>query len=323
MKGDTATVSNTFIPAVTIRKGFTCAYEVWDGHRRYKQKQPSSNKSTGRLSSKAAQRLAVCVELLTSAAQTKRLWWSEEKRYVSFKLSFVTLTLPSKQVHTDNEIVTQVLKPFIRWWRDKNPALLYIWKAEVQDNGNIHFHLTTNSFIHWRTLRKKWNQCVNKLGYIDRYGKDNPNSTDVHSVKNIRDLSSYLTAYVTKKDLYTKRLKRWHRRYDKHLKASKEPVFHLPRNYFSNIKREVKCKLWDASKDLLAGPCRVYMPDNDIRRDLWILNTHIKPAVNLERCKVYNYRDQGIQVAPALQKAYNDHIAELRQRCKQSSHIMK
>jgi NDP-sugar pyrophosphorylase family protein len=42
------------------------------------------------------------------------------------------------------------------------------------------------------------------LGYIDRFkeknGHDNPNSTDIHSLKSVQNPSAYITKYMTKAD---------------------------------------------------------------------------------------------------------------------------
>ncbi len=314
--------SNNLIPAITVRRTFSATYMLWDGNFSKRIQRPKSNKSSGRLSAKAKQRLTIAIELLIDAAQTKRIWWSDEKRYVSFKVNFITLTLPSKQEHTDSYIVANMLKPLLRWWRDKNPSLLYIWKAEVQDNGNIHFHLTTNSFIHWRTLRKKWNGIAAKHGYIARSKSDDPNSTDVHGVRNIKDLAGYITGYVAKKDLYTKKLKRFHRRYDKVLKALPGDVYKLPVNYFSNIKRELSCKLWDASKLLLEGPCRVQCPGTAVSKDLEVIWQKAENVKDVDYCKVYSYKKELVSHFPGLNALYQDHIKEIRARCKTSEAIL-
>lgn len=111
----------------------------------------------------------------------------------------------------------------------------YVWKAELQKNGNIHFHLTTDIFIHYMLIRREWNNAISKLGYIERYAQTHsqltfdeynyyrsqqgssdieknkkaysyglrtnwrsPNTTDVKSVKNVKSLSAYLAKYLTK-----------------------------------------------------------------------------------------------------------------------------
>lgn len=312
-----------FTNCVTIRKNYVAAYQVYTGSRASPLiKRPTSTKTNNVLSKKARQRLACAIELLTAAAQTKRLWWKDEARYVSFKLNFVTLTLPSNQVHTDTEILNNVFQPFIRWWRDKNPNLLYVWKAETQDNGRLHFHVTTNSFIHWRTLRKAWNRHCEKLGYVSRSGLDSPNSTDVHAVKNIKDLCAYLSSYVLKKDVYKANLKRYHRRFSKQLKSLPESEFRLPRKYLSSLKRKVTCKLWDASKLLLEGPCRVHNVSPEMEADIRKFFYNAERATKLDYCWIYDTKGLGSKELPAIQKAFQEHIADIRKRCKESVHLL-
>lgn len=222
-------------------------------------------KKTETLSYKANKRLQDAINLLVLSAKPKTLYvkdlaeWQRAKGlpirpHIRFRVNFVTLTLPSLQCHTDKEIHNKVFKDFIRAWKRKSPGLLYVYKAEVQDNGNLHYHLTTNSFLHYRKLRNMWNRACNLLGYVDRCSVTDPNSTDVHAVKNVKNLGGYLCAYVSKKDLYKTPLKRWLRRHGKKLKALTAPVFVLPKNYFSMFKRRVEIKLWDASKVLLSAP---------------------------------------------------------------------
>lgn len=314
--------SNTSIPCITIRQHWIACYGIWDGDRRKQPNRPKSNKATSGLSNKAKQRLTIAIELLASAAQTKRLYWHEEKRYISYKLNFVTLTLPSSQIHTDGQIQLQILKPFLRWWRDRNPSLLYIWKAEVQDNGNIHFHITSNSFIHHQVLRRHWNKNCERLGYISRSVSNNPNSTDVHALKSIKNISAYLAAYVTKKDTYTKALRRYHKIHGKALKSDNSAAFQLPKNYLIQLKRKVTCKVWDASKLLLEGPCRIYAiaPRQD-----WELR-QIKETggtvIDLERCRIYERNKASHHQTLSINDAYNDHIKDIRRKCKEVTAIL-
>lgn len=217
----------------------------------------SGKKVENNLSYKASGRLKDAINLLVASATKKRLYSDELKSYFNFKVNFITLTLPSHQIHSDKEIHNKVFKDFIRTWKRKNPNLLYVWKAEKQDNGNLHYHLTTNSFIHHSKLRKFWNRACDGLGYVARSTSSDPNSTDVHAVKNVKNIAAYLCAYVTKKDLYKKPLKRYFAKYGRRLKTLTASSFQLPRNYFKNIKKKVEIKLWDCSKELLQKPFTV------------------------------------------------------------------
>jgi len=152
-----------------------------------------------------------------------------------FRIAFITLTLPSRQQHTDNQIKSLCLNSFIieltRIYHVKN----YIWRSELQQNGNIHFHILIDKFVPWSELRDRWNRIINKLGYVDRYRENmksfyrqgfkvreellnkwnkekqfkayqankktdfhNPNSTDIHSIRKINNIKMYISKYMTK-----------------------------------------------------------------------------------------------------------------------------
>ena len=97
------------------------------------------------------------------------------------QISFVTLTLPSKQKHTDKEIRAHVLNHFITEIRKEYNIVFFLWKAEKQKNGNLHYHLLFDMYIPWQDLRKRWNRIINKgtvkgcnvpFNYVDVYTKD-------------------------------------------------------------------------------------------------------------------------------------------------------
>jgi hypothetical protein len=121
---------------------------------------------------------------------------------ISFQLAFITLTLPSIQIHTDHEITSQCLNQFLIELKKKFSVSRFVWRAEKQANGNIHYHIIVNNFVPWNDLRNSWNRIVNKLGYVDRFqeknGRKQPNSTDVHSTRKVRDLKNYLSKYMSK-----------------------------------------------------------------------------------------------------------------------------
>jgi len=122
--------------------------------------------------------------------------------------TFVTLTLPASQEHHDNVIKRKCLVPFISTLQRKFDVWHYFWRAEAQKNGNIHFHLIVDTFIDHSQLRVEWNKCINKLEYVDRFamkfGHHNPNSTDIHSLKNVNSPASYVIKYCCKSDGYRK-----------------------------------------------------------------------------------------------------------------------
>ena len=163
---------------------------------------------------------------------------SSGKFIYSYKASFITLTLPSKQVHSDVEIKER-LNVFLQQLRQGYGVNNYVWKAELQANENIHFHLIVDKYINYNAIKYYWNKCIKPLGYIDEYAKKfdkmsfneyvnyrsgncdinkrtyfdsykkayfkgketkwrSPNSVDVKSINNTKSLSHYLAKYLTK-----------------------------------------------------------------------------------------------------------------------------
>jgi hypothetical protein len=101
------------------------------------------------------------------------------------------------------EIKQKLLNHFLLVAKRKWAVVHYIWRAEAQRNGTIHFHIIFDRFIPYNELRNAWNNIQDKLGYVREYTakskKHDPNSTDIHSLKKVRNLSAYLSEYVSKK----------------------------------------------------------------------------------------------------------------------------
>lgn len=100
---------------------------------------------------------------------------------------FLTVTLPSDQVHSDAEINRRCLQPFLQHLKRDYEIENYFWRAEAQANGRVHFHILVDRYIPKRVLQLTWNLCTNALGYLDRYfeatGSVTPPSTEVHRIK--------------------------------------------------------------------------------------------------------------------------------------------
>lgn len=120
------------------------------------------------------------------------------------QLVMATLTLSSKQVNTDKEIKSKILEPFLKKLKYQSNVVNYFWRAEPQENGNIHFHLVIDKFVDKVDLQEYWNDYQNKLGYVDRYyektGKVNPPSTQVQVFAGNAKSIEYLLKYLTKEN---------------------------------------------------------------------------------------------------------------------------
>jgi len=156
------------------------------------------------LSFATIKRIRRATEILIHTSKYQMVKSIKNKGEFKFTLGFWTLTLPSKQRHSDKEIKSVALQSFLNIMRKKHGLEYYIWKAEAQANGNVHFHLTTNVFVHYKLLRNIWNYCIEKLGYVTEFkkihGHNDPNSTDVHSVYKVKNIAAYLCKYMSKKN---------------------------------------------------------------------------------------------------------------------------
>lgn len=121
---------------------------------------------------------------------------------IVFRMSEITLTLPSKQRHSDKVIVRKCLNQFLTEMRNRYDMTNYVRKSEVQKNGNIHFHILSNmAFLPKDELKEIWNRIIEKLGYITAYRRERlksglpftmPSSTRVDSIKSEKQFKKYI-----------------------------------------------------------------------------------------------------------------------------------
>lgn len=204
--------------------------------KKYNHLLDSDRTANGKISKIAERKIKKAVDYTLAVTTEKRITDRITGRTIKMKLAFITLTLPSTQIHTDKEIIAKLLNQFLieikKYYHVKN----YIWRAEKQVNGNIHFHILIDKFIPYQELRDRWNRITEKLGYVTRYRAEqtkwhekgfrvrtnllktwcyekqkqayergskqhwhSPNSTDIHSLQKIINIKSYITKYITKK----------------------------------------------------------------------------------------------------------------------------
>lgn len=242
---------SNYIPAFSINPNYIACYNYYDGIRRRNTQAsfaqpfdndtiscsvvPESNLHDGFLSDAGKKRLLKAIDWLLYISTPKDAWNYKLKKKFTFKINFITLTLPCKQFHSDTFIKSKMLNNFLTVLRQRFAIKHYIWRAEKQKNGNIHFHLILNEFIHHENIKNIWNKILDHHGYIEKYreaqkaffgGKfrlrqhllasfsasaqrkaykrnlqndwSSPNTTDVHSTKNIRNLRGYASKYLSK-----------------------------------------------------------------------------------------------------------------------------
>lgn len=160
-------------------------------------------KYTGLLTTSARNKLKLAINLLVAQSKWKEATNYELQRTFKFRINFITLTLSAPQGNiTDKEIKNRCLNLFLTRAKKLWGMDTYVWRAEKQKNTNIHFHITTDVYIHYAHLCRVWNECQETLGFVSRFrertGSYQPNSTDIHAVKDIKNLAAYLVKYMSK-----------------------------------------------------------------------------------------------------------------------------
>jgi hypothetical protein len=202
-------------PCLQVRSKSIIVYNLFERKAYRSISQLTSDKKlkeretyTGRLCPGAKKRLTKAVELITQAAiKDKNFTFTHAKTLkqvrAKFRLNFITLTIhsPARMIE-GKEGHSKCLEPLLKWLRDHYDLTMYVWKAELQQRGQLHYHITSNCFVPWQELRDKWNDLQVNAGYLSQYqidkGHKNANSTDVHSVYKIKDMAKYLQKCICK-----------------------------------------------------------------------------------------------------------------------------
>lgn len=161
------------------------------------------NYHNNKLSVKTVRKIKKAVNWLCVSAKPKTIYDKKSNKYFEFTVNLITLTLPdTKNEINDIDFKKKLLHPFLVYMKKYFGLRNYVWKLEFQKNGKIHAHLTTDTFIHWQTLKKYWNSLLRKSGYLEefreKFGHDEPNSTDVHAIYKIKNIAAYIAKYLSK-----------------------------------------------------------------------------------------------------------------------------
>lgn len=190
---------------------------------------------TGKITPFSKKKLKRSIGLMVASAEWKEAPnWKTGKTF-KFKVNFITFTLPSNQGKIEDKTIKICLDNWIKRAKRKHNLKSYVWRAERQVNGSIHFHMITDVWIHYQKIRDDWNACLKETGLVNRYTEkhenltfreylklypttqrttrearwksyqygrstrwEQPNSTDVHAIWKIKNLTSYFVKYMSK-----------------------------------------------------------------------------------------------------------------------------
>ena len=165
----------TFIPVASLRHNSIIVYDYYLGPRgnrtSFKKGHKPDNSAGFSLAVKKRISNAV-VTWVTCVMSAKKERWRDF-------LTFGTVTLSREQKDSDKAIKRLMLNHFIITLKRKAGIRNYLWIAEKQKNGNLHFHLLLDRWIKHKDFRQYWNDVQNCNGYLGQ--NKNPNSTDIRN----------------------------------------------------------------------------------------------------------------------------------------------
>jgi hypothetical protein len=284
--------SHIVIPYVSIKPGFITTYEQVENRRprteaqRLNELNLRETATEGEISEKAERRIKTAIDWLLFMALPKKVKAPKTGKQFTFKINFITLTLAAPQLHSDNDIKKSLLNQFLTEAREQWGVQNYVWRAEAQRNGNIHFHIVTDVFCPWWQVKRTWNRIQEKLGYITafqaKHGHRDPNSTDIHSVARIKNISAYLAKYCTK----------------------------------NSPNRKITGKLWGLSYTLSRAKSAIDMRYSDIENELSRMFIKFSNKIKTKeyfQCLYVHVKEWAGKEFPVMTKLFNSYVQQLRE----------
>lgn len=185
-------------------------------HRRHDLHSPTISTYSGRVTNHTKKRISAALDnmiqksvarfataaAIDPAAAAAAAESDDPAQQPKMFMNFVTLTIASQKNLQVKESYDLLLAPWLRYSKNKMGMSDYVWKAEYQQRGQVHYHVATNVYMDWKTVRWKWNQLQRQNRLLDdfalRHGHFNPNSTDVHPVRSITAAAEYMAKEMCK-----------------------------------------------------------------------------------------------------------------------------
>lgn len=111
-------------------------------------------------------------------------------------LVFLTLTVP-RQTKSDKYIKKECLDRMLENLIKTYNCNLYLWKAEAQVRGAIHFHVVIDTFIFQKVARRLWFKILRKHDLLAPHQllSDSSNIVHLKEIKNIGSMRFELAGY--------------------------------------------------------------------------------------------------------------------------------
>jgi hypothetical protein len=234
-----------FTPFIQLRPSDVCIFALYNGSRApkydfdsiYDTGAPTDTVQlthsarpvySGKFTTSARKRMKTALDVMILMNPARKVFNPIIQKSHTFQFSFITLTYSCSEI-VDYKYSILHLEQFLRWLRGTIGARFYVWRLEVQSRGQIHYHIVTECFVRYDSLRDKWNNIQRSAGLILR--GENPNSTDIKSAISVSDVSAYCSKYMQKEDKHFENytgspIKKFHG-CSANLQGVKRPTFNL------------------------------------------------------------------------------------------------
>jgi len=185
------------------------------------------SKDSNILSDNTKRKIRNAISWLDACSTEQKIYVKKLKKTVKWRINIATLTFPNNM--QDDKKAVQMLSRWLEMAKYRFNMTTYVWKAEPQERGSIHFHFSTNVYIPFRELNYTWNRELFKNGFDGTHS----NSTDIQPIINVRNMQGYLSEYYLNEKKHDGR-------------------------------RQIQCRKWGCSHNLSnAGKDYVYIDDNE------------------------------------------------------------
>lgn len=115
---------------------------------------------------------------------------------------FITISFPAGLPDISCK---QALNTWLTKLRSMDKYFNYIWIAERQKNGTMHFHIITKTFFNIKVINLHMAKTIDYIIKTSRlrninFSINKYNGVDIQVIYRIKELSQYVTKYVTKND---------------------------------------------------------------------------------------------------------------------------
>lgn len=118
------------------------------------------------------------------------------------QLAFITLTYSKDTGVSDVEAKRKHLNTFLIQLCRQYPKAKYMWRAELQNSGRLHFHIIVNCYVSKEWVSCQWFKIQSRAGYVSmpysyKAAMASP-STNVQGAKTPRGAINYTLKYICK-----------------------------------------------------------------------------------------------------------------------------